>query len=79
MKDKSYTGRALAAYYRTMAQSKPGALPIDDLPSRIFEETIAERDCVIVRHGSRTLAVYQVKRDGLRRLKRWPKDLDLRT
>ena len=74
MADKNYPGRALAAYYRTMAQHKPLDLPIDDLPTRICEETIAERAYVIMCNGARTLAVYRVKPNGLlRRLKRWPK------
>jgi len=74
MADKNYSGRALAAYYHTMAQHKPADLPIDDLPTRICEETIAERAYVIMDNGSRTLAVYRVKPGGLlRRLKRWPK------
>jgi hypothetical protein len=79
MKDMSYPERALAAYYRAMTRQNRVGLPIDDLPSRTYEETVDERNYVIVCNGSRMLAVYRVKADGpLRRLKRWPKELDLR-
>jgi hypothetical protein len=80
MEDKNYPARALAAYYHELARHNRASLPINDLPSRICEETIAARDYVIVCNGSRMMAVYRVKPDGpLRRLKRWPKDLDQRT
>jgi hypothetical protein len=76
---KSYPERALAAYYRQMARHQRADLPIDDLPSRVLEQTVNERAYVIVRNGSRTLAVYRIKPDAnLRRLRRWPKDLELR-
>jgi hypothetical protein len=78
MKDKNSPGRALAAYFRQMAQQKRVAIPLTELPSRTVEETVAEKDYVLVCHGSRALAVYQVKRDGLHRLKRLPKELELR-
>ena len=61
-----------------MAQQKRVAIPLTDLPSRTVEETMAEKDYVLVCHGSRALAVYQGKRDGLHRLKRLPKELALR-
>ena len=76
---KSYSERALAAYYRELAQQKRASLPLEDLPSRALEETMEEKDYVMVCNGSRTLAVYRVKPGGfLHRLKRWPKDLDRR-
>ena len=78
MKDKNSPGRALAAYFRQMAQQKRVAIPLTDLPSRTVEETMAEKDYVLVCHGSRALAVYQGKRDGGHRLKRLPKELALR-
>jgi hypothetical protein len=53
-------------------------ISLDELPNPTCEETLQERDYVMVSNGSRTLAVYQVKPDGLHRLKRWPKELDLR-
>ena len=53
-------------------------IPLDELPSRTCEETLKERAYVMVRNGARTLAVYQVRPDGLHRLKRWLKELDLR-
>ena len=50
-------------------------IPLDELP-RTCEEALKER---AYRHGAEwcTLAVYQVRPDGLHRLKRWPKELDL--
>jgi hypothetical protein len=75
---KTYRERALAAYLRSLAQQQRVGILLDELPSRTCEETLQERDYVMVRHGARTLAVYQVKPDGLHRLKRWPKELDLR-
>jgi hypothetical protein len=75
---KSYPERALAAYFRQMARQYHGTLPLHDLPSRACEETLDERDSVMVRHSSRTLVVYRIKSDGLHRLKRWPKVLDQR-
>jgi len=75
---RSYPERALAAYFRQMAQQHHGTIPLYDLPSRACEETLDERDYVMVRNSSRTLAVYQIKSDGLHRLKRWPKALDQR-
>ena len=75
---KTYRERALAAYFRSIAQQKRVGIPLDELLSRTCEETLEERDYVMVRNGSRTLAVYQVRPDGLHRLKRWPKALDLR-
>jgi hypothetical protein len=53
-------------------------IPLTDLPSRTVEETVAEKDYALVCHGSRALAVYQGKRDGLHRLKRLLKVLELR-
>jgi hypothetical protein len=78
MAKKSYAERALAAYFRQMAQQKRVAIPLTDLPIQTLEETVAEKDYVMVCNGFRALAVYRVKSDGLRRLKRWPKELDLR-
>jgi hypothetical protein len=79
MKDQNYLGRALAAYYRMMARRNRVDLPIDDLPTRICEEMIAEKAYVIMGNETRTLAVYRVRPAGvLRRLKRWPKGLDRR-
>jgi hypothetical protein len=79
MKDKNDPGRALAAYYRRMARRHRVALPLDDLPTRICEETIAEKAYVIMGNGTRMLAVYRVRPDGgLRWLKRWPKGLERR-
>jgi hypothetical protein len=67
---KTYRERALAAYLRSLAQQQRVGILLDELPSRTCEETLQERDYVMVRHGARTLAVYQVKPDGLHRLKR---------
>ena len=79
MKDKNSPGRALAAYDRRMARRNRVDLSIDDLPTRICEETISEKAYVIMGNGTRTLAVYRVTPDGvLRWLKHWPKALDLR-
>jgi hypothetical protein len=79
MAAKDYPTRALAAYYRVLARRHRVNLPVDALPSHIVEETIAERDYIIIGNGYRTLAVYRVRSDGLlRRLKRWPKALDRR-
>jgi hypothetical protein len=76
MKDKNYPGRALAAYYRRLARHNRVDLPIDALPTRICEETIAEKAYVIMGNGTHTLAVYRVRPDGgLRWLKHWPSGL----
>jgi len=77
MAQKTYCERALAAYTRSLAQQHHTGIPLDALPSRPGEETLQERDDVLVRQGSRTLAVSQVKPDGFHRLTRWPKALDL--
>ena len=76
MRGKSYPERTLAAYFRQMARQHHGAIPLRDLPSRACEQTLDERNYVMVRHSSRTLAVYRIKPGGLHRLKRWPKALD---
>jgi hypothetical protein len=78
MKDKNDPGRALAAYFRPMAQQKRVTIPLTDLPSQTVEETVAEKDYALVCHGSRARAVYQGKRDGFHRLKRLPTELELR-
>jgi hypothetical protein len=79
MRGKSYPERALAAYYRELARKKPASLPLDDLPSRACAATIDERAYVMVCNGSRMLVVYRIKPDGpMRRLQRWPTELDLR-
>jgi hypothetical protein len=78
MAKKTYRERALAAYFRSLAQQQRVGIPLDNVPSRTCEETLKERDDVMVRHGARTLAVYQVRPDGFHRLKRWPTELDLR-
>jgi len=78
MAKKTYRERALAAYLRSLARQNRMGILLDELPSRTCEETLKDRAYVLVRHGARTLAVYQVRPDGLHRLKRWPKELDLR-
>jgi hypothetical protein len=79
MAAKDSPTRALAVYYRELPRHNHGDLPLEDLPSRIREAAMTERDSVIVCHDARTLAVYRVQPDGpLRRLKRWPKDLNRR-
>jgi hypothetical protein len=59
-----------------MARQHHGAIPLHALPSRACEAALDARDDVMVRHSSRTLAVYRIKPGGLHRLKRWPKALD---
>jgi hypothetical protein len=61
MRGKSYPERALAAYFRQMARQQHSNIPLHDLPSRACEETLDERDHVMVRTSSRTLAVYRSK------------------
>jgi hypothetical protein len=79
MHDTSYPARALAASYRTMARQHCANLPLNDLPTWTFEETIAERASVAVCSRSRTLAVSRVKPGcGVLRLKRWPQALERR-
>jgi hypothetical protein len=78
MAKKTYPKRALAAYFRSLAQQQRVGIPLDDSPSRTCEETLKERAYVMVRRGARTLAVYQVRPDGFHRRKRWPTELDLR-
>ena len=79
MRGKSYSERELAAYFRQMARQHHGTMPLHDLPSRACEETLDERDDVMVRHSPRTLAVYRIKSGGVHRLKRWPTALDERS
>jgi hypothetical protein len=78
VRGKSYPERALAAYFRRMARQHHGTMPLHDLPTRACEETFDERDYVMVRQSSRTLAVYRITSGGLQRLKRWPTALDQR-
>jgi hypothetical protein len=56
MRGKSYSERAPTAYCHQRAQQKRSSLPLEELPSRTCEETLEERDSVMVRHGARTLA-----------------------
>jgi hypothetical protein len=77
--DRKELSRARAAYDHAMVWQPHAALPLDDLPSRTWEETIAERASVAVGNGSRTLVVSRVQPSGgLSRLKRWLKALDPR-
>ena len=79
MSNKSFPERALAAYYRGMARQQRADLPLDALPSRAVEQTVQERDYVMVCNGSRILAVYRIRPAGwLYRLRQWPKALELR-
>jgi hypothetical protein len=48
MKDTNTPGRALAAYFRPMAQQKRVTIPLTALPSRTVEETVAEKDYALV-------------------------------
>ena len=61
MAKKTYRERALAASLRSLTQPQRVGILLDELPSRTCEETLKKRDDVMVRHGSRTLAVYQVR------------------
>jgi len=61
---KTYRERALAAYFRSLAQQKHVGIPLDHLPSRTLEATLDERDYITVCHGSRILAVYVVRPNG---------------
>jgi hypothetical protein len=78
MAKKTYRERALAAYLRSFARQQRVGIPLEELPSRTCEATLKDRAYVLVRNGSRTLAVYQVRPDGLHRLTRWPTELDQR-
>ena len=55
---------ALAAHDRALVCQQRAALPLDALPSRIGEATMAASAEVLVGHGSRTLAVSRVKPMG---------------
>jgi hypothetical protein len=57
MADKHAPTRALAAYDHALVCQRRADLPLDALPSRIGEATMAAKAEVVVRHGSRTLAV----------------------
>ena len=65
--------RAYAAYFR-FAKGHP----VDQLSAALSGmEKLKGRLYVVLRDGSRTLAVYRIKNDGhLHRLKRWPAALD---
>jgi hypothetical protein len=78
MTKKTSRERALAASFRQITRQQRVSIPLAELPSRTVEETLEERDYVLVCHGARTLAVYRVQPDGVHRLKRWPKALTLR-
>jgi hypothetical protein len=64
VRGKSSPERALAAYFRQMARQHHGAIPLHALPSRACEAALDARDDVMVRHTSRTLAVYRIKPGG---------------
>ena len=77
MADKHAPTRALAAYDHALVCQRRADLPLDALPSRIGAATMAARAEVVVRHGSRTLAVERVQPHGsLRRLTCEPTALD---
>jgi hypothetical protein len=79
MRRKTYPESARAAYAREMARHHQADLPLDELPSRAWEQTVKARAYVMLCNGSRTVAVYRIKPDtNLRRLRRWPKALELR-
>jgi hypothetical protein len=65
--------RAYAAYFR-FAKGHP----VDQLAAALSGiEKCEGLEYVVLRDGSRTLAVYRIKNDGhLHRLKRWPASLD---
>jgi hypothetical protein len=78
-KTRAILARALAAYSHALARQPRADLPLNDLPSWTFKETITERTYVAVCSSSRPLAVYRVKPGGcLSQLKRWPQALDRR-
>lgn len=68
--------RAWAAYYRFADTSNPDQ---PSIPISGYEE-LNGLDYVVLRNHERTLAVYRVTRKDnvLRRLKRWPKELNCR-
>jgi hypothetical protein len=53
MAKKTYRARALAAYFRSLAQQQRVGIPLDDLPSRTCEETLKERDSPLRKGHSR--------------------------
>jgi hypothetical protein len=65
--------RAYAAYFR-FAKGRP----VDQLAAALSGMAKHKGlEYVVLRDGSRTLAVYRIKNDGhLHRLKRWPAALD---
>ena len=64
-----YYNRALAAYFRSGGIDRPS--------SDSGEYELNGRHYVVLRNIKGTLAVYRVKNDGyLRRLRRWPKELE---
>lgn len=71
-----YVIRAMAAYYRSDAQSLVMA-EANDIPNHQFSNEI-EKDglrYVFLRSNERVLAVYRIDNaDRLKRLKRWPSD-----
>jgi len=72
MRDEALTGRALAAYFRTGGEFAM-------IPSESMSRVVVYNDKVYVslRNGSDTLAVYQVRNDGIpKRLRRWPKAVE---
>lgn len=62
--------RALAAYFRSGGTDQPAARACG-------VETVEGLQYAVLRNGGGVLAVYRVRNDGmLKRLKRWPKELD---
>ena len=63
------TGRALAAYFRSGGTDRPTHVDEIDHNGRLY---------VRLANAHTVLAVYRVRNDGmLKRLRRWPADLDL--
>jgi hypothetical protein len=67
--------RAFAAYFK---QAKRDRVERVDQPSNTSSVMSAgERDYAVLHNGCGTLAVYRIRNNGgLKRLKRWPAELD---
>ena len=69
----NYLSRAMAAYFRSCSKSEH--IPIQPSQPSSGEEEYNGKQYVVLRSGSRILAVYRITTSGqLKNLKRWPKE-----
>jgi hypothetical protein len=68
------TSRAIAAYFK---QGKRGGVVLDQPSNDSGPMSVGGHDYVVLHNCNGVLAVYRVRTDGmLKRLKRWPTEID---